>query len=194
MSKMLCYWILSQIWYISKNKKEWKFTKCFKKKGLFMVQLAEVPGSARVNLQLDEHLLFCKQFSKMWRSAYRGLGPPGPGGCWGQPCTKTFLGQVGMCLQNFINISAGVWLSISPTHTNRHTDIRTNICTPIFIYMHIKKYEFELVYEWSFQVWHTWLSNFVWFFKVESWWAIRIFVGELTFRLVKNKLRICIMR
>jgi len=93
--------------------------------------LAEVPGAARVNLQSAEHLLFCKQFSKMRSSAFRVSGSPGPdreGG--GQTCTKTFLGQVGMCVQNFIKIGAGAWIYISPPHTNR----QTGICTPIFIY------------------------------------------------------------
>jgi len=36
-------------------------------------------------------------------------------------------------------IRAGVWISISPPHTNkqtdRQTDRQTNICTPIFIYI-----------------------------------------------------------
>jgi len=37
------------------------------------------------------------------------LGPPKAqgGGAEGQTCTKTFLGQVGMWVQNFIRISAG---------------------------------------------------------------------------------------
>jgi len=44
-------------------------------------------------------------------------GPDGGGGI-GQTCIKTFLGQVGMCLQNFITIGAGVWIFITPPHTN----------------------------------------------------------------------------
>jgi len=40
----------------------------------------------------------------------------------GQNCTKTFLGQVGICVQNFIKIRAGVWIAISPPYTNRPTD------------------------------------------------------------------------
>jgi len=85
--------------------------------------LAEVPGAARLNLQP-----FVSE--KMCSSAYRVSSPPGPGGRGGGPTgTKTFLGQVGMCVQNFIKIGAGVWISISPLHTIRPT----NICTPIFI-------------------------------------------------------------
>jgi len=34
-----------------------------------LLRLAEVPGTARVNLQPAEPLLFCKQFSKMCSSA-----------------------------------------------------------------------------------------------------------------------------
>jgi len=97
---------------------------------LFILSLpAEVsPGAdRRVNLQPAEHLLFCKQFSKMCPSAFRVSGPPGGGGC--QIYSKTFLGQTAMCVQNFIKIHAGVWISISPLHTNR----QTNICTPIYI-------------------------------------------------------------
>jgi len=37
-------------------------------------RLAEVPGTARVNLQPAEHLLFCKQFSNMCPSAFRVSG------------------------------------------------------------------------------------------------------------------------
>jgi len=40
---------------------------------------AEVPGAARVNLQLAELLLFCKQFSKMCPSAFRVSGPQSQG-------------------------------------------------------------------------------------------------------------------
>jgi len=66
----------------------------------------------------------------MCPSAFRVSSPPGPG--WrgrGQTYTKTFLGQVGMCVEYFIKIGARVWISISPPHTDR----QTNICTPIFI-------------------------------------------------------------
>jgi len=38
---------------------------------------AEVPGAARINLRPAEHLLFCKQFSKMCPSAFRVSGPQG---------------------------------------------------------------------------------------------------------------------
>jgi len=61
----------------------------------------------------------------MCPSAFRIPGLPGPGG-WDQTCTKTFLGQVGMWVENFIKISAGVWISISPAHTNRQTDRQTD--------------------------------------------------------------------
>jgi len=83
--------------------------------------------------------LICNLLSilKMCPSAFRVSSPPGPG--WrglGQTCTKTFLGQVGMCVQNFIKIGAGVWISISPPHTNT----QTNICMPIFIYIEDRRY------------------------------------------------------
>jgi len=59
-------------------------------------------------LQPAEHILFYKEFSKMSPSAFSILRPPGPGGRgWGQTWTKTFLGQLGMCVQNFIKIGAG---------------------------------------------------------------------------------------
>jgi len=41
------------------------------------------------------------------------------------------LGQEGMCVENFIKIGAGVWISISPPNTNR----QTKICTPSYIYI-----------------------------------------------------------
>jgi len=50
----------------------------------FVAKLAEVPGPARVNLQPAEHPLLCKQFSKMFPSAFSVLGPPGPGGRGGR--------------------------------------------------------------------------------------------------------------
>jgi len=73
-------------------------------------------------------------FSKMSPSAFSILGHPGPGGGGGgsQTWTKTFLGQVGMCVQNFIMIRAVVWISISPPHTNKQTDRQTSVRT--FLY------------------------------------------------------------
>jgi len=47
----------------------------------------------------------------------------------GQTCTKTFLWQVGMCVQNFIKIRAGVWISVIPQHTNRKTNLFTHVLT-----------------------------------------------------------------
>jgi len=82
--------------------------------------LAEVPSAAQVNLQLAEHLKMCP-------TAFRVSSPPGPGGEGaGSNLHKTFLEQVVMCVENFIKIGAGVWISIGPPHTNR----QTNICTP----------------------------------------------------------------
>jgi len=46
----------------------------------FIEKLAEEPGAAWVNLQTAEHFLFCKQFSKMYPSAFRVSGLPGTGG------------------------------------------------------------------------------------------------------------------
>jgi len=57
-------------------------------------QLAEVPGAAWINLQPAEHLLFCKQFSKLCPSALSVLGPPGPGGRV-NPAPKPFMGRRG---------------------------------------------------------------------------------------------------
>jgi len=42
---------------------------------------------------------------------------------------SSFLGQMGMWLQNFIKIGAGVWISISPT------DKQTSVCPFIYIYI-----------------------------------------------------------
>jgi len=61
---------------------------------------------------------FANSFQK---SVFQGFRLPRPSGEWGgrgQNCTKTFLAK----LQNFIKMRKGVWISISPPHTNRHTD------------------------------------------------------------------------
>jgi len=61
----------------------------------------------------------------MCPSAFSILGPLGPGGGGGgggQIRTKTFLGEVGMCVENFIKIGAGVLIIVSPPHTNRQTN------------------------------------------------------------------------
>jgi len=60
----------------------------------------------------------------MCPSAYRVFNPPGAGGVEnkGYTGTKTFLEHVGMCEQNFIKISVGVWISITPPRTNRQTN------------------------------------------------------------------------
>jgi len=74
----------------------------------------------RLICNLTNIFCFANSFQKMRPSAFRVSGkPPGLGvECWGQNCTKTFLGQVGMRVQNFIKIGAGVWISvsISPPH------------------------------------------------------------------------------
>jgi len=97
---------------------------------------AEVTGAAQVNLQPAEHLLFCKQFSKMCPSAFSVFGPPGPGGGRGdQACTKTFFpsGDVHAKFHQE-RFGAGVWISISPSHTNRQRNIQvyknghTDVC------------------------------------------------------------------
>jgi len=77
----------------------------------------------------------------MCPSAFRVSSPPGPGGEGGgdQTWTKTFLGQVGMCVQNFIKIGAGIWISISPPHTNR----RTNKQTSVRPFSYIDRYRFR---------------------------------------------------
>jgi len=65
------------------------------------------------------NLLFCKKY--ICPSAYRVSSPlgPGRGGGLGQTCTKTFLGQVGICVQNFIKIGAGVWISMNKKDARR---------------------------------------------------------------------------
>jgi len=88
------------------------------------IRLAEVPGAARVNLQHALHILFNKQFTNKFLSAFRVSGSPGVRG-QDQNCTKTFLGQVGMCVHNFIKRRTGAWISISPPHANRHTSVCT---------------------------------------------------------------------
>jgi len=62
----------------------------------------------------------------MCPSAFRVSSLPVPGG-GGQTCTKTFLGKVGMCVENLIKTGAGVWISISPPHTNRQTNKQTSV-------------------------------------------------------------------
>jgi len=93
---------------------------------LIYYALAEVPSAARINMQPAEHLC---------TSGFRVSGPPGPGvgGGRGQTCIKTFLRQVGMCVQNFIKIGAGVWISICPTHSNRRTNRQTSLRPFIYI-------------------------------------------------------------
>jgi len=92
--------------------------------------IAEVPSPAWVNLQPAKHFSLCKQFSKMFPSAFSVLGLPGPGGGGGQTCTKSLLGQVGMCVENFIKIGAGGWISISPPIP---TDKQTSVCPFLYI-------------------------------------------------------------
>jgi len=81
--------------------------------------------------------LICNLLSilKMCSSAFRYSSTRGAGGegAGGQTWTKTFLGQVGMCVQNFIKIGAEVWISLSPPHTNRQTDKH--------LYAHLDKLE-----------------------------------------------------
>jgi len=92
---------------------------------LFLFLLAKVPGADRVNLQPAAHLLFC---IKCVLKLIGFQAPPGPGGGRerGHIGTKTFLGQVGMCVQNCVKISGGVSISISPPHTNRQTEGQTD--------------------------------------------------------------------
>jgi len=80
---------------------------------IFIYRLAEVPGTAWTNLQPEKHLLFCKQFQRCVLQLIGFQAPPRLKGGGGQSCIKTFLGQVEMCLQNFIRIGAWVWISIS---------------------------------------------------------------------------------
>jgi len=99
----------------------------------FYVTLSEVPGAAWDNLQPAYHLLFCKQCSKMCPSAFRVSGPQAEGGGGGdQNCTKSLLGEVGMCVQNFIKISVGFGF---PLALHIPTDKETYIFTPIYVHI-----------------------------------------------------------
>jgi len=67
----------------------------------------------------------------MCPSAFSVLGSPGLGGGdrgFGQTYTETFLGQMGICVQNFIQIQG---FGFELAH-HRPID-RLNICAPIFI-------------------------------------------------------------
>jgi len=89
------------------------------------LQLAEGPGTARVNMQPAEHL---------YLSGFRVSGPQVQGSEGeGQTCIKTFLGQVGMNVQNFVKVDAGVWIFISPPHTNRQTNKQTSVRPFLYI-------------------------------------------------------------
>jgi len=84
---------------------------------LLLLLLAEVPSAVRVNLQPAGHLM--------------GWGE----GAVGHTRIKTFLGQVQICVQNFIKIGAGGWISISPPHTNRQTNLTNkNLYAHFYIY------------------------------------------------------------
>jgi len=98
-------------------------------------KLAEVSGAARINLQPAEQLLFCKHFSKMCPSALRVSDLPGSGGrgSWGQNCTKIFVRQVGMWVQNFIKINVGVWISIRRPHIPTDKHLYANLYIYIYI-------------------------------------------------------------
>jgi len=64
----------------------------------------------------------------MCPSTFKVSSPPGPEeGVGGLTYTKTFLGQVGMCMENFIKIGAGGWISIGPPNTNRQTNKQTSV-------------------------------------------------------------------
>jgi len=68
----------------------------------------------------------------MCPSAFRVSSPQAQGARGGgQTYTKTFLGQVGMCVENFIKIGSGVWISTSPPHTNRQTN--KHLCAHFYI-------------------------------------------------------------
>jgi len=66
----------------------------------------------------------------MCPSALRVSSPPDPGG-EGSNLHQTLPWTGGDVMENLIKIGAVVWISISPPHTIR----QTNICTPIFIYI-----------------------------------------------------------
>jgi len=88
-----------------------------------IINLLKYPALHALTCDLLNIFLFL-QFSKMCTSAFRVSDPPGPdgGGSRGQTCTKTFLRQVGMSVQNFIKNRAWVWISICPPHTHRQTN------------------------------------------------------------------------
>jgi len=88
--------------------------------------LAEVLGTARVNLQPAEHI---KNASF---SFYGFKPPPGPGGRGQGSNLHQNLPWTGRDVRGkFHQDRCGVWISTNPPHTNRHT----NIFTPIFIFI-----------------------------------------------------------
>jgi len=94
-----------------------KFTSC------------EVPGSAWANLQPAEHILFCKYFSKTLSFSFKSFRLPGPGGSGGrsQNCTKTFLRQVGMCMQILSRSIQGFGFPLALAtyqQTSKHSSLR----------------------------------------------------------------------
>jgi len=95
------------------------------------VRLGQDPNLSYLSLQPSDYLLSCKHFSEKF--PFQAPSPRGRGQV--QNCTKTLLGQVGVCVQNFIKIGAGLWITISHPHTNRQTNkhlfahfIRINKC------------------------------------------------------------------
>jgi len=94
-------------------------------------KLAEVPDAARVNLQPAEHL------KNVSLSAFKVSSPPGPGGEGaGLNLDQNLPWTGGDARGKFHQIGAGVWISISPPHTNRLTNKQTSVRP--FLYMQIK--------------------------------------------------------
>jgi len=58
----------------------------------------------------------------MCPSAFRVSSPPGPGGEGAGSNLHQNLPGTGGGEENLIKIGAGVWISVSPPHTNRQTD------------------------------------------------------------------------
>jgi len=88
------------------------------------MRLADVPGAAWVYMQPAEHLLFCKQFSKMCLQLLEFQGPmPKEVRVPGSKLHQNLPWTGGDVRAKLFKIHAGIWISISPAHTSRQTSV-----------------------------------------------------------------------
>jgi len=98
----------------------------------FYFKLAEAPGTALVNFQPAEQLLFCKQFSKMSTSAFQTPQAQMGEGAGVKLAPKPSLNRWGFVYR----ISLWSWQGCGfPLVLHIPTDRQTNICMPIFTYI-----------------------------------------------------------